>query len=96
MGIVTDAKIMRKGHKSRKFGFIGFKTDAEASDARKFFNNTYIDTSKMQVEFAKPQDDLTIERPWSKYSLGSSAYQLKHGKEPAKQGKLTDEEKQLQ
>ncbi len=76
-GIVTDSKIMRKGTKSRKFGFVGFRTEEEALEARKFFNNTYLDTSKIQVDYAKPQDDATIERPWSKYSKGSSAYDQK-------------------
>ena len=65
---------MRKGTKSRKFGFVGFKTEQEAAAARKYFNNTFIDTSKIMVDFAKPQDDPSIERPWSKYSKGSSAY----------------------
>ena len=46
-GFVTDAKIMRKGNKSRKFGFVGFKTEDEAREARKYFNDTYIDTSKI-------------------------------------------------
>jgi multiple RNA-binding domain-containing protein 1 len=53
-GVVTDAKIMKKGDKSRLFGFIGFKTEAEAIAARKFFNGTFIDTSRMVVDFAKP------------------------------------------
>ena len=39
---------------SRKFGFIGYKTEAEAKKALKFFNNTFVDTSKISVELAKP------------------------------------------
>lgn len=73
-GVVTDAKIMRKGNKSRQFGFVGFKSESEAIEAKKFFHNTFIDTSKIQVEYAKPQNDPTIPRPWSKYSEGSSAF----------------------
>lgn len=53
-GIVTDSKIMRKGTKSRLFGFVGFKTADEALTAKKYFNNTFIDTSKIQVDYAKP------------------------------------------
>jgi multiple RNA-binding domain-containing protein 1 len=45
---------MRKGTKSRLFGFVGFKTEKEAQEAKKFFNNSYIDTSKVVVDFAKP------------------------------------------
>jgi multiple RNA-binding domain-containing protein 1 len=44
---------MRKGSKSRKFGFVGFRTESEAIDAKKFFNNTFMDTSKLQIEYAK-------------------------------------------
>jgi len=80
---VTDAKIMKKGDKSRLFGFIGFKTEAEAITARKFFNGTFIDTSRMVVDFAKPQGDPNLPRAWSKFSKGSSAYNALHAKEGA-------------
>ena len=52
-GLVTDAKIMMKGAKSRLFGFVGYKSVEEAAIAKKFFNNTFIDTSKVVVDFAK-------------------------------------------
>jgi multiple RNA-binding domain-containing protein 1 len=45
---------MKKADKSRLFGFVGFKTEGEAAAARKFFNNSFIDTSKIVVDFAKP------------------------------------------
>jgi len=64
---------MFKGHISRKFGFVGFKTTDEASKALKHFNNTFIDTSKICVEFAKEQNDTALPRAWSKYTTGSSA-----------------------
>lgn len=38
---------MRKGTKSRLFGFVGFKTEQDAAEAKKFYDNTYIDTSKV-------------------------------------------------
>lgn len=53
-GIVTDAKVMKKGDKSRLFCFIGYKTEAEAAAAKKFFHNTFLDTSRIVVDFAKP------------------------------------------
>jgi len=52
--VVTDCKIMRKGTKSRQFGFVGFKTAKHAKDAIKYFKNTYIDTSKIEIDYAKP------------------------------------------
>ncbi|OUM65272.1 hypothetical protein PIROE2DRAFT_7731, partial [Piromyces sp. E2] len=58
----------------RRFGFIGYKSEKEAKKAVKYFDNTYIDTSKIKVEIAKTIGDATLVRPWSKYSQGSSAY----------------------
>lgn len=78
---MTDAKIMRKGGKSRLFGFVGFKTEEEAARAKKFFTGTFIDTSKVVVDFAKPQGDPELPRAWSKHSKGSSAYMALHGKD---------------
>ena len=52
-GTVTDAKIMFKNGLSRKFGFVGYKSDEEAKAALKFFNGTYLNTSKLVVELAK-------------------------------------------
>ena len=50
---VTDAKIMKKNGKSRLFGFIGFKNELHAKKALKYFQNTYLDTSKIQLDYAK-------------------------------------------
>lgn len=35
---------------SRQFGFIGFRSAEEAADALKYFNRTFIDTSRIVVE----------------------------------------------
>nr|CAG8482925.1 7935_t:CDS:10 [Entrophospora candida] len=64
--------------RSRCFGFIGYRTEKEANEAIKYFNNTYIYTSKVIVELAKPVDDSSLPRPWSAYSLGSSKYQQRN------------------
>lgn len=39
---------------SRRFAYIGYRTEKEARAALKYFNDTYIDTSKIIVEKAKP------------------------------------------
>ena len=44
---VTDAKIMMKNNRSRLFGFVGFKTEQQAKEASKYFNNSYLHTSKL-------------------------------------------------
>ncbi|KAJ3101203.1 putative RNA-binding protein 19 [Physocladia obscura] len=73
-GAITDIKLAKdKEGKSRRFGFIGFKSEQDAANALKYFNNTFIDTSRIEVVYAKPIGDASIPRPWSKHSEGSSS-----------------------
>ncbi|RKP24254.1 hypothetical protein SYNPS1DRAFT_23656 [Syncephalis pseudoplumigaleata] len=53
-GEVTDVRLMRtaKGV-SRRFAFIGYKTEQEAHKAIAHFHGTFIDTSRIVVEQAK-------------------------------------------
>ncbi|KAF8412655.1 hypothetical protein HHK36_000623 [Tetracentron sinense] len=68
-GEVTDAKLMRtKDGKSRQFAFVGFRTEQEAEEALKYFNNSYLDTSRITCEIARKVGDPNIPRPWSRYS----------------------------
>ena len=53
-----------------------FRTEKDAKKALKHFNNTFVDTSKIVIEFARPVGDAALARPWSKYSEGSSANRL--------------------
>lgn len=47
---VSDAKIVRtKEGKSRQFAFVGFTTAADAEEALKYYNQTFLDTSRIQV-----------------------------------------------
>ena len=86
-GEITDFKLCySKSGTFRRFGFIGFKTESEAQSALKHFNNTYINTSKIQVEIAKSLGDDTVPRPWSKHSEQSSAFGRKQ---------KTDDERRL-
>lgn len=68
-GEVTDAKLMRtKDGKSRQFAFIGFRTEQEAEAAIKYFNNSYMDTSRINCEVARQIGDPNTPRPWSRHS----------------------------
>ena len=72
---VTDVRIMKtKEGRSRLFGFVGFRTPAEAEEARKYFARSFIDTSRISIEAAKSRGDATLARPWSRHSKGSSAW----------------------
>lgn len=68
-GNVTDCKIITtKAGKSRLFAFIGYKTEKQAKESIKYYNNSYLKTSKIQVEEASPQGEELKSRPWSKHS----------------------------
>mmetsp|Transcript_8890 Transcript_8890/g.26983 ORF Transcript_8890/g.26983 Transcript_8890/m.26983 type:complete len:438 (-) Transcript_8890:12-1325(-) len=73
-GELTDVKVLRtRDGQSRQMAFIGFKSEADAKAALKYFNNTFIDTFRITVEFARKYGDQGIPRPWSRHSDGSSA-----------------------
>ncbi|PWZ01528.1 RNA-binding domain-containing protein [Testicularia cyperi] len=62
-GAVTDVKLMRRPDgTSRKFGFVGYRSEAEAQQALDYFNHTFIDTSRISVEFAKKLGDEDLEK----------------------------------
>lgn len=62
-GAITDVKIMKKENgQSRKFAFLGFKSDSEANEAIKYFNNTFLWTCKILVESAKAQNDPSLNK----------------------------------
>jgi RNA recognition motif-containing protein len=50
-GTITDVKVAMKpdGSASRGFGFVGFKTDAEAKVARDWFDRTYVGSTRINV-----------------------------------------------
>ena len=85
---MTDAKVMRAraSGKSRQFGFVGFRTDAEAAAALKYFDRSFLGTYRLQVGFARPVGDAALERPWSRYSSGSSAFEQRTGANAAPLG----------
>eukprot|EP00201_Polytomella_parva_P013824 CAMPEP_0175073562 /NCGR_PEP_ID=MMETSP0052_2-20121109/20661_1 /TAXON_ID=51329 ORGANISM="Polytomella parva, Strain SAG 63-3" /NCGR_SAMPLE_ID=MMETSP0052_2 /ASSEMBLY_ACC=CAM_ASM_000194 /LENGTH=203 /DNA_ID=CAMNT_0016341445 /DNA_START=32 /DNA_END=639 /DNA_ORIENTATION=+ len=79
-GDVTDVKILRTTDgRSRQLGFVGFRTEAQAAAAQKYFNRSYMDTCSLSVEFARRVGDGLLPRPWSKYSSGSSSHEKKDG-----------------
>lgn len=83
-GEVTDVRLMRnEAGESRRFGFVGFRTPKEATAAVRFFNDTFIDTSHITVDYAKTVGDGGLSRPWSKYSKDSSAHAIKEKKNEA-------------
>ncbi|KAJ1911504.1 Multiple RNA-binding domain-containing protein 1 [Mycoemilia scoparia] len=82
-GNITDCKILKNNYgESRRIGFVGYKTPEEAEAAVKYFNRSFIDTSRITVELSKPKGDPNLPRPWSVYSEGSTKYNKRHGIKP--------------
>ena len=48
--------------------FVGYKTEEDATKALEYFNNTFVDTSKISVEYARAVKSTTLPRPWSRHS----------------------------
>ena len=92
-GELTDVKLCHtKDGKFRRFGFIGYKTEDQARAALQHFDSSFIDTSKITVDFAKSLGDESLPRPWSRYSKGSSANdRLKKKKERKADEELKDQ-----
>ncbi len=74
-GEVTDVKVCRtRSGKSRRFGFVGFASAADARRARAFFHRSFLDTRRMSVDAAIAVGSSRLARPWSRYARGRSAH----------------------
>ncbi|KAK8618630.1 hypothetical protein V6N13_132616 [Hibiscus sabdariffa] len=83
-GEVTDAKLMRtRDGKSRQFAFIGYRTEQEAEEAIKYFNKSYLDTSRIICEIARKVGDPNTPHPWSRYSTKEQDNLTETGKNKA-------------
>jgi multiple RNA-binding domain-containing protein 1 len=78
-GEVTDCKVMRtREGSSRCFGFVGFAQEADAVAAQKYYNKTYMDAMKIEVEFARKVGQEARKDAWSKYTEGTSRFKERH------------------
>lgn len=60
-GDVTDVKLMKKRNgESRRFAFVGYKSFEDAEKAASFFNKSFIDTARIDVELAKTFSDPNV------------------------------------
>lgn len=95
-GRITDVQLKyTKDGKFRKFGFVGYQSEQDASEARDFFNNTCIDTSRINVEICAALGAETKPQAWSKYAKDSSTYKKLHGiEDDEKKEKVAEKEKE--
>ncbi|KZT00240.1 RNA-binding domain-containing protein [Laetiporus sulphureus 93-53] len=71
--MLTDVKlVLNADGTSRRFGFIGYKTPAEAERAKKWFNRTFIDSSRITVDIVDGVKDAPPSRPNKRPRLGPS------------------------
>ncbi len=63
---------------SRQFGFVGFRSVAEAQAAVKYFNRSFMGAQRLTVEFAEKYGGSHLPRAWSKYTEGTSRYKKLH------------------
>ncbi|XP_071338930.1 probable RNA-binding protein 19 [Trachinotus anak] len=71
-GTVTDCSLkFTKDGKFRKFGFVGFKAEEDATRALKHLNKSFVDTSRVTVEMCKAFGDPTKAKAWSKHTQSS-------------------------
>ncbi|KAG7882181.1 hypothetical protein KL905_000325 [Ogataea polymorpha] len=69
-GVLTDVKLVRNRQgESRRFAFIGYKSQQDAENAVKYFDKTFIDTSRISVQPAKTFSDPTVPIPWREKRL---------------------------
>ncbi|KAG8872203.1 Multiple RNA-binding domain-containing protein 1 [Tulasnella sp. 331] len=55
LGSVTDVRLASKHDgTSRRFGFVGYKTQEEAWSAKEYFDRSFVDASRIQVEVVDP------------------------------------------
>ncbi|KAH9916393.1 uncharacterized protein BXZ73DRAFT_92497 [Epithele typhae] len=72
-GTLTDVKLVLKPDgTSRRFGFVGYKSPAEAERVRKWFNRAYIDSSRITVDIVDGVKDAPTPRPNKRPRLGPS------------------------
>nr|CAD7403642.1 unnamed protein product [Timema cristinae] len=95
-GIVTDVQLKyTKDGKFRRFGFVGFKTPEDANNAINYFNNNFINASKIQVELCAGLGDPQKPKAWSKYAPDSSAFKKIHEPAEKKVNKKEQKKKKL-
>ena len=70
--------LCRRDGQSRQFGFVGFRSVAEAQAAVKYFNRSFMGAQRLTVEFAEKYGGSHLPRAWSKYTEGTSRYKKLH------------------
>ncbi|CAH1638281.1 unnamed protein product [Spodoptera littoralis] len=96
-GEVTDVQLKyTKDGKFRNFGFIGYRTEEQANQAREYFDGTCINSMQIQVQTCANLGDEKKPKAWSKYAPDSSAYKKLHKDEIEDKKKAEKKEKKVE
>lgn len=96
-GEVTDVQLKyTKDGKFRNFGFIGYRSEEQASQARDYFDGTCINSMQIQVQTCANLGDEKKPQAWSKYAPDSSAYKKIHKDEIEEQKQNKKKEKRVE
>lgn len=100
-GTLTDVKVLQKRDgTSRRFGFVGYKTEAEAQKAQKWFDKTFIHSSRISVAIVDGANDAPAPRPNKKPRLGPAPADdvlvVEKAKEPKGKGSEAAQDPQLE
>lgn len=72
-GTLTDVKVsLKQDGTSRRFGFIGYKTEQEAYAAMEWFNKTFLDSTRINVNVIEGAKDAPTPRPNKRPRLSPS------------------------
>ncbi|KIK58791.1 hypothetical protein GYMLUDRAFT_170626 [Collybiopsis luxurians FD-317 M1] len=82
---LTDVKVAFKNDgTSRRFGFVGFKTEAEALAAKDWFDKTFLDSTRINVKVVEGVKDAPKPRPNKRPRLDDNAIDEALEKPPKK------------
>ena len=76
----------------RRFAFIGYHDEAQADEAVKYFDKTFIDSCRIDVDLAKPYGDKEIPRAWSRHSKTLSTNKTQDEEKSEKQDENLEKE----
>ncbi|KAF8654742.1 hypothetical protein AX16_003397 [Volvariella volvacea WC 439] len=75
-GVLTDCKVaFKRDGTSRRFGFVGYKTEQQAAAAREYFDKTFIDSARISVTVVDGAKDAPTPRPNKRPRLGPSPHE---------------------
>lgn len=96
-GLITDVKVSQKSDgTSRRFGFVGYKSERDAEAAQKWFDRTFIDSTKISVAISEGTKGAPAPRPNKRRRLNPIATESEPLTDPSPSETKTTKETKLQ